>query len=372
MSMVIRLFASLAFLVALWIGALAVNLWVVVEHYLAAQSALTLLGTEAWPVSVDRLIGPIVGAFAPGASLPQAVALTLSVGLWLSLVLLTLQAVEIAEMARHGANMRAAGDAEEARAARWDIGKRSLLMILLVVALVPAIRWDMLLFEFRTLASPLGDPAQAPGLIRLSLQDGDFKATYAYLLATAGSWGYLGVTLACALAFEILGGEMGNKLELMGAAFERWWNPGEEMPLAEEAPVDELPVADAEPSPETPHVATETREPVVDTAGQPEAIPPPIPVAAPATARAPLFPPEIAARRVTGPPLVPTMSAPRPDAADLREVIGGRPGERVALSDAWRQKERYHIDPATNVWSRDHWESLHGVATPAEDEGRAA
>jgi hypothetical protein len=363
----------------MWLGALLINLWVVLEHYLAAQSAFTLLGTEAWPLSRDPLIGPIVGVFVREANLPQALSLTLSVGIWLSLLLLVFEAVETAHLVRHFVDTRAAGEAEEARAAQWEIGERLLLLTLVAAALVPAIRWDMLLFEFRTAASPLGDVAQAPGMVQLKLQDGDFKSTFTYLLATAGAWGYLGITLACALALEMLGSRVGDKVELLGAALERLWNPDEETPVADDAPIEEVPANDAEPaeaSLEMRQAATEASEPAVVTATPREAAqpaPPPRGAAPAAPAPRPLFPPEIAARTVTGPPLNPTTPAPRLGAQDLREVIGGRPGELIGLADAKRQSDRYHVDLATeSIWPLDYWESLHGVAESAEDQGRAA
>lgn len=381
MSVVIRRTAGLALLSAMWLGALLINLWVVLEHYLAAQSALTLLGTEAWPLSRDPLIGPIVGAFVREANLPQALALTLSLGIWLALLLLVFEGVEALHLVRHLVEAKAAGDTEEASATQWAIGERLLLLTLIALALVPAIRWDMLLFEFRTAASPLGDPTQAPGMVQLAHQDGDFRSTFTYLLATAGAWGYLGVTLACALVLEILGTRLGDKVELLGAALERLWNPDEETSLADETSIEDSPASGAEQAdtetpgvpPETAQVATEASEPAAETPISRGASRPASPAPAATPVRAPLFSPDLAARPVTGAPLHAPTPAPRPDTQDLRDVIGGAEGERVTPADAQRQQNRYHFDFATgSVWARDHWESLHGVAEPAEGEGRAA
>jgi hypothetical protein len=49
------------------------------QHYLSAKDALEKLGTDQVPLWMDGLLGAFLGAFMPGATLPQAIALTLAV-----------------------------------------------------------------------------------------------------------------------------------------------------------------------------------------------------------------------------------------------------------------------------------------------------
>jgi hypothetical protein len=331
----------------LGLGLLAVNAWVLVEHYLGDVVAFELLRQDQRPMGNDRLLGPLLGTLAPEATFVDAQALVLALVIWYLAHHLARDTFELLDLRRQAVAWRERGDEREAQALSAVMRQRLAELVPFLVLLAVTASWEAWLYQYRTLSGVVGleEPEQAVGLVPAQL-GAQVQGSAAYFLAVCGAWFYATTTIGAAFLLVAQGRRTGETW----TALCRSWEEDEE-PQAEEVEV----------------AAEEVTVPgqLADTVAPPPAATDLSPqLAAPA-----LFPSPVPAPRPTGMSAEaprPTVSAPAaaPE-ADLHPVLGS--AERVAVSAALALPQRYHVDLATGrIWEMAYWESLHREPEPAE------
>ena len=370
---------------SVWLAALvffvAVNLGLVVANYLGTLIAFELQGYESKPLYLDELFGPFFDAVAPDATLAHlyaaAVAVVVALGIFLLLKLANhiyrladdrrfyarqLEEDEARPDGNPGLSSEARAELEEnKRAATRLIVRDAVLSLVFLAATVVAVRWDLGLFRFRSVAGAEGleDPALATRLENWELQMQNHGDLFAWVLTGAGAWGYLAVTVIACLALEYGTIRVGDYWARFANSLQQAFSPPEPAPHlgydADGQPVFDPSVALAYDVNGTPI------EPDLDDAGffDPQ----------PGTQGAPAPPTVGGDGALFTPPAEPGPAADAPTPTEepasdeLRDVIGGD-GDRVRLADALADADRYHVDPASlDVWDRAYWEELHGSPT---------
>ena len=416
-STALRNLAWLGIWLVVTLLAILVAVWSVIEHYLNAANGLELAGTEAKPLIEDFLIGRIIGAFLPEATLPQAMAFTISLVEAIAFFVMAHQLHGILELARYRRASRLKGDEAEVREATWQILETLLVFAVLGGVLVWGILWDIEIFRYRSMAGAAGldDPAEAAGTLpswAMQLQDSGSWA--AVQLTRMGAWGYLSFTAVSCMVLALCFQKLEEQFVRAMRPVDEWYESLMKRRVEDEqAPVFYGYDSDGQPvyDPDAP-IAYDTEGRPVD-AEQPAAEPADEPTAAapetngngsrahvqqepegdavsatihaePAAARAaqngngphvassgPLFDPA-PSHPLHGPAQAPhgAASSERPP-ADLRDVLGGSPGEQIRLAEAAAKPQHYYVNLATGqVWNRQAWEYLHTVAVESARESK--
>ena len=155
-STFIRHFVGILGWACLFAVAGALALWTIVEHYLSVKSALELVGFEQQEMWRDPLVGRVLSAFMPEATLPQAVALTIAVTEALALLIVCEVVTRIVRLLHHRRAMQDLGNDAEAREAVVQVWERVALLAVIGTVLVVALRYDFELFRLRAVAGSLG------------------------------------------------------------------------------------------------------------------------------------------------------------------------------------------------------------------------
>lgn len=402
------------------LAAISGAVWAVIEHYLNAANGLELAGTETKPLSDDPLVGQVIGAFLPEATLPQAMAFTISLTEAIAFFMMAHQLLEVLELVRGRRVNRLNGDKAQVREATWRIVETLLVFAVLGGVLVWGLLWDIEIFRYRSMAGATGldNPAEAAGTLpSWAVQLRDSWNWAVVPLTWIGGWGYLSFTAAASILLALCLQKLEEQFAWTMRPVDDWYesvmtgrvedeqapvfygydskgNPvyDPDAPIAYDTngkPVEDEEQPDAEPTSERTTTAHETngngnhahvrQEPERGDAASTTIYAEP--TAAHATQNGngphvasggPLFDPATASSPLYGPARTTrdAASGERPP-ADLREVLGGTSGEQVGLAEAVAHPERYHVDLATGkVWNRKAWEYLHSVHAETESEGR--
>ena len=424
-STVIRHLVGLLGWACLFGVAVALALWTIVEHYLSVKSALELVGFEQQEMWRDPLVGRVLGAFMPEATLAQAVALTIAVTEALVLVIAFEVMTRIGRLLHHRRAMRDLGNDAEAREAVVQACERLALLAVLGAALVVALRYDFELFRLRAVAGSLGMelPEEVSRLQGWGALASDPDRPYAVTLAHIGAWGYMAFTMLGCFALHYCPGKVGEHFSKLMAPIDEWLD-GErgggggaydeehvddeevddfvdEDVIDDEAegPVDAIRVPEL---PEEPAAVQRSHRGREASAGAPGGHDPGSLASEVAAQGGSLFPPltppsreggasqatSAGARSAggsgavgmtqqeasssqersdsTGGAAAGRSSGRRPTGEARLPVIGGAAGESMTLAAARRDPERYFIDPETGrIWRSAYWDALHG--TPKDD-----
>jgi hypothetical protein len=428
MSRFLRHFCRLCWWIFICIFSLMINWWAVVEHYLGAKNALELAGTERQELAHDGLMGSMFSAFIPTATLPMAMALTLSCMEAMAFLIISYLLIELVSLFHHRREMVNAQDAAELSAANWSIMKDIIFVTIITLLLIPAIRWDLALFQFRSLAAAgaIEDPAIAA---RMASWTEAFKSRgheAGVALAQIGAWGYMAFTMLGCMGLEFSFEKLGNETRFLLDPIEAWWKsirkPAENqesfygydangqpvydpsIPLAYDAEgnaleeatsgaeraqdacggiqdfehplhaTDEQPEQDSSGLSEDLEAGRETSQPQPPSRqeGNLVADNPTDPHNAENTVGQPLFnlPPE-----PQTPAASPHVTAPVQafgSRGDQHAVIGGESGEGMSLAAALADPDRYYVDtPTGRIWDRAYWEQLHNPNTTSKGEEAA-
>lgn len=309
---------------ALWLGVVCLtllcSLWAVLEHYLAADAALTLIFQQQPGLHRDGLIGVVLGAFIPNATLTQALAFSLSMAQALGVFMLAHLTFTSLDLWRHRTAARSAADAaqvEEATARLWRV---AVMAVPIAAFLFYALRFDMELFRFRALAGSMDidTPEQARTIAQtLGLTS---NAPLSLTLSRLGSEAYAALLALSAWLLEVALDRLADRWSLLMHPVDAWWEGA-----AHEDERNHLELVEPDA------LETDVPEPELAAATEADGF---------ATG--------------TG-----DASAPA-DASNHVPVIGGAPGETVRFDHARRHPEQYHIDAQTlRVWSRPAWEAMH-------------
>jgi hypothetical protein len=388
---------------AVVVAAVWVNVWAIPEHYLQVKGGLEMAGFEQQELYRDPLVGRIFGPFFPEATLPLAMALTLALGEALGLYLWFYEIFDVLALAGHRHESRLAGRAEEVREATRRIVQSVMKLLFMSALLFWAIRWDVEIFRFRSLASALGPegPATPGDVASWDLQLQNHASQYVVWLAQYGAWGYIAITavgcLALEWAFLNLGISFAQVMRPVDEAWDRWvtQEPVEPEMAGFDATTAQQPVdAEAVPAAVGAYPAADPAIPTSATAGVVVADAPsiaessremaatPIPaqagtqMASPPPSSTPYFDPTDAAL-----PLQPEPATPRPQVravtqAPRYDVIGSVPPSRVTLEEALADQSRYHVDRAqgrVTIWGREYWHVLrnHHAPNPVSENEEA-
>ena len=379
--------------------ALALTAWAFIEHYLNASNALELAGTEMKPMTQDSLLGPLFSAFLPDATLPQAMALTISMAETLAFFMISQQLFGVLGLVRVWRVSRKAGDDEQTEEATWQLLRTALELGVLGCLLVWGIRWDLAIFRYRSMAGANGldDAVQAAATLPswdLQLQESGGWAVVE--LTRVGAWGYLAFTAAGCVLLDLclprLDDGFTRFMKPIDNAVESWRAGRSEEEQTEVfygydqagQPVYDPKVTIAYNTEGQPvggeQPIIDPAKPIdYDTKGQPvEKKKQPVDKSGPVEPDVPIFPP---VKPFIGDPLPPVQPPHGPatpgvgpgkkEHADLREVRGGVPGDLISLEGAVANPASYHVNLATGeVWDRKGWENLHAVDSEMEREGR--
>lgn len=201
-GLTIRRFTHLCFWLLIMGVALSATAWGVLEHYVSCRIGLEIVGTVTDPVGHDPLLGLLFNVIAPRATLSQAVALTIAVGEILSFFLIATGLGELLALIRHRRISVASRLNDEVAEATHRMVEIGFMVVILAVLLVPAVYWDLVLFEIRTLAGAgVGNPAQVISWAAGTALDSASVAS-ARWFARVGAWGYLAFTALSSLSLE--------------------------------------------------------------------------------------------------------------------------------------------------------------------------
>jgi hypothetical protein len=387
-------------------GLVVLNGAMMIANYLACKGSFELLGFEMRPLWTDELVGHLLGAFFPKATLAHFYALIVAVTVALGLFLVFKLAFSVADLWEARRDSLAANDQESARKAMRLIVRDLGMLLIFLIPLAWAIYWDVYLFRYRSIAGALGieDPTVAPQMFGWERQLRENGELFAWALVHIGAWGYVAVTALACLSLEFAWHKTvrywdwleGNCRELMQPAttpqeqalFYGYDHNGQpvydpNVPIAYDT--DGNPVAGQDETGADTSPGTAAHE--ANTGSQSE------PTSSAATATngngavdASLFDPAPAnqdgatpngAADKTSSGFRPThrtraerapagvSTASRTADNDLHPVIGGTEGERVSLAAALADRRRYWVDPETHdVWDTDFRQALLNGGAP--------
>jgi hypothetical protein len=363
-----------------WAAFVVLNLWALVlvgtSNYLGCKSAFELLGFETQPLWRDPLVGPFLGAFFGEVTLAQCYALGIALVMSLAWFLVAHTGIELHQLWEHRRTHKASGDDAEVRAATQLLVLHSAILAVVLAGLAYAARWEIDLFRYRAVAAALGidDPKEATAAIsRWSTEIGANGEIGAWDLARRGVWGYLAITALCSMCLEVgfykLAEAWTKLIDPVDRILEKWWqsNVGPE----EEAVMP----AGALPSSRIEAVGSTTEDtPLVDTDLSTPTPDPTIAAAVPSALALGLGG-RVAAAELGRHQVLDDTAAPggatggipgtHHAAKEVRDVIGGTPGERVTLAIALKDVDRFVVsEDGTQIWNRVFWEGLHGQPVP--------
>ena len=376
-SQFIRNVLSLALWAALAAGVAFAAAATVFGNFMAVVSALELQGYEKKLAADDELIGSLLGAIAPNATLAHFTAFSLSMGLGLLLFVACHCLFHLYSAFEDRRLYLRSGDADSAAALARDMRFHLLFLALLLIPIAWAVVWDIELFRYRSMAGvqDLDLPAQAAGSILYwdALPSALQPLAAVQIALHSGAFGYAGITAGIAFLFEIVLHKLGVKWAQLCA------------------PLDKLIARPSAESNATFYGYDDAGQPVYspeqpiayDTKGQP--------VASNAAASEgneddrhtdyPIQTDPDTAVPVHEPPQVfggPAQAGnegnneARDQGDEPVSVIGGKEGEQVTLQEARGNPKRFHVEEtARRVWAVAYWELLHQEPSGKQDKEAA-
>jgi hypothetical protein len=337
----------------------ALNLWMTLANYLSLALTFEMLGIDTVPLGDDKLLGPYLSGLAADASLVNLIAASLACVVMVGFFLLVRQLLAMWGHWKQLRLHRQEGNETEVAARRWLIGENLLWLGLLMPLVALFSFWDLEMFRYRAVlgAGQINDTATAVTVATWGKVLTESSDLYAITLAKVGMWGYLAVNLMACVVLEFALVKARDKFDQMTAIASSWFEVEEQPPV--ETGLHEAEVERREPGAGFGSEESRATEPQVD-ASRPFQGPTLTPDAPVETI------PEPVVRQAEA------QAAGRPR-GDLRDVLGGRPEERVTLEEALRNPDRYFVDIKNGlVWDREHWESLHGTEEEKEYSDAAA
>lgn len=376
-SQSIRNLLSLVLWAALAAGIAFVGVATVFGNFMAVVSALELQGYEKKLAADDELLGSLLGAITPDATLAHFTAFSLSVGLGLLLFIACHVLFHLYSSFEDRRLYVRSGDMESAAALARDMRIHLLFFAILLIPIVWAVKWDIELFQYRSMAGVLDIdlPAKATGSIFYwnALPDALQPLAAVQIALNSGAFGYVGITAGTAFLFEIVLYKLGMKWAQLCAPLDNLLAP----PRAEANPTFYGYDESGQPvySRELP-IAYDTKgQQVLDAnaasadnqagghadhqaqAGQDAA-------------------PQVDAHAQTPSGAIHSGQDEPGRAPDQGEerlpVIGGKEGEQITLAEARVNPTHYHVEEAPRrVWALTYWELLHREPSRKQDKEAA-
>jgi hypothetical protein len=348
-----------------WLGVvLAINAALFVTNMISIDTGLELLNTEKRPVDHFPIVGPVLRAIAPHATLANWMALVIAALMFIGAYWVSHYVIKIVRLLFDIRVYRRRNDAESVSAAIDIIGRDLVVLIPVAVFMAWLILGDLFLFSYRGVAAAanIDDPVEAASRIGAWWTDTEPELAGAamWFATTAGPTMYFAASLLAPLlvAHALMkihevwnrimtsiseqwsaaaGANAQPALELYGYAADG--NPvyDPNAPIAYD--IDQQPVAAARQG-----GAADAEEPAQEQghegAGKAAAI---------------------------------QHIQQFPDNGERVTVIGGRPGETVTVAQALERPALYHVERATRrVYQRAYWGRLNGKDTARGDSAEAA
>lgn len=351
-------------------------------NYQAFLTSFELLGYEMKPLGGDLFLGRMFGAFFPDATLAHFYATTVAGGMVVLLFVVSHLLLQIHHLYDDRRSYLRSGDRESAEILAQSMVRQAIYLVVLIIPLAYAINWDLELFRFRSIAAMLGidDPAIAPRAVltaaALRQKYPDLAATD--LALTSGAYGYMGVTAMLCIGMEIIFGKLAEAWTQLTAKADRWLE-GMQSSETEELhgyAEDGQPVFDAT----TPIVYGPDGEPleVIEEEGAIES----------GDLRGMAEEQSIDEANLRDAAEFEQLNEANassavdnnleldvgksPNLSVEVDVIGGQADEKVRLSVAMEQLDRFYVDPRTfQVWDRDYWVVLQGPKDSEDDNNES-
>jgi hypothetical protein len=129
---------------------IAATAWVVRLHYVNTTHALESARVEMKALMADTVLGAVLGAVLPKATLPQAMALTIALAEAVASVLIANQCRHISRLIRRWRLSRQRHDGVQAQEAARRLLLAGLELVVMIGILIWGIRWDVALFTPRS------------------------------------------------------------------------------------------------------------------------------------------------------------------------------------------------------------------------------
>jgi len=383
--------------------ALAVNVFITVEHYVGLRVGIDLTNLDRQPIATMSLVGPLVGPLFGDATLNDFLAATFALATALFSFLFFHAGSRVVRLLGDLRIHRARGDDDSVAEARAQIWVRLGKMVVLAIPIAMMAALDVQYFRYRALAGLYGieNPAEAAQSIPTWSQPGEGVAQlFTWTLALLGGWTYAAVTIGVCFAFEQIKEYAGTEWSTLlgqGDDLVDWLRGDNEDPVLHGYNLDGTPTFDherevdfdPEGGPIRPEMAEEPDGPSADRVETPRAQ---LHVQAPAAnlgaSRGQAHDIPSADVLLHGGDDVDAASdennqpaggasgegGRRPRAPEVatgfHDVIGGELGERVSLAQA-TSDDRYFVDPETHgIWLAQYRRSLmNGTNPPAAADG---
>jgi len=326
-------FGFMAWVVAI-VTCVIINIMIALANYLGCRSAFELLNYGLQPLGLDGILGGFFQVFLSEATICNLFALSLNLSEIVGFFLLFHLTFDIYQLFYDRQGYLADEDEkrgmENAKAALHLIIRDAILLTILAVPMIYAIRWDIWLFRFRSVASALGieDPELAAGTMKAwELQLQEKGELFALFMARVGGWGYVAVTALACMGVELSAKKAGESWTKLTSAIGEWYaGLSQQNENGSNAP-----------NPNTAGGDDDNRNLV------PPAIDPRDP------------PPDVVPgqdnRDIPG-------VDPLPE-EELQPVMGNKSGERVTLAHAIGHPDRYWVDMETReIWDADFRKQL--------------
>lgn len=356
----------------------AIGAGLTIANYLSLSMTFADTGLDGTPLAENALLGRYLGGLFGAADLASLFAAVMAVVEYFCLVALFHSLLNIWQAWERRRAFVRDNNVEGIDEANGLLRAAFFFTLLFAVIAVPLVLWETQLFRFRFMEPnfPASSLAAMPGWPELTALHSD---KFIVQIMGLGAWAYVALTGGSALLLEWTAHQSAESFTLAMAYGAQMF---EEVPPSDNRASDEQALQhfgyDAAGQP-----IYDAATPIAyDPQGQPVGAPSPVAAAPGASAEGPvLFDPIIAnhpqaepataaAAKGAGLPDLPPMpylpaenSRQNPAGADILEVVGGAAGERVSLSEALADPNRYHVDLMTRrIWARGHWERLHGPA----------
>jgi hypothetical protein len=343
-------------LVVVFVGlplALLLNFWMTLANYLSLTLTFEMLGLDTVPLGEDKLLGSFFAGLAADASLVNLIAASLACVVMVGFFLLVRQLLEMWGHWKQMRLQRQEGNETEVAARRWLIGDNLLWLVLFLPLVACFSVWDLEMFRFRAVlgAGQITEAATAVTVATWGKVLTESADLYAITLAKVGMWGYLAVNLMACFVLEFVLVKARDKFSQMTAIASSWFDVEEQAPT--ETGLHEQEAQTREPGEPFGSADLSATEPQVD---------------APRPSQGPRLTPDAPVETIPE-PVVQQAEAQATGQVrrDLKEVVGGRPEERVTLEEALRNPDRYFVNIKNGlVWDRKHWDNLHSAEQEKE------
>lgn len=332
---------------------LCVHVALVVMNYLAIRDAFIILGFETTPISTAPIIGMLAQYIGLGnLTFSDIISFTIATLVALGFIFVSHHVTSSFRLLFDRRACLLEGRREEARNAGFLSVRHGAYGALVLGVLIPLINWDVKLFMMRVVINALNIPQRGTiGLASWNTLQHVHSRELWWAPTSAGVYGYIAATATSCLLLDLAAEHLSNTWSGLEATFAAAF--GTQVPqTATMTPETDLSSSAAGVSdPSRDHIrAQSAADDEPQETGNQETSP---------QDSEPVIAPPAQGGSIDD---IPTT---RPPARTVL-VVGSDPPTRVTVEQAVADPDKYHVDGAGRVWSRQAWERL--SATVVEPE----